>query len=91
MLGFVKLWCPVGKLRDQSDRLAQLRLHRAALVRERDDLRLYKQFLATEPGQEATARRLGFVRPGERRIVFFHDTKGEAADGELGKDPESIE
>jgi len=84
MLGLAKLWGPIGQLRVQSDQLTELRFQRAALVGERDDLREYKQFLATEPGQEATARRLGFVRPGERRIVFFHDTKNDAADGDVG-------
>ncbi len=69
-IGLAKLFGPLGTIRAQSDRMAQLEMKKAALVFEKGDLEEYKQYAATEDGREAAARRLGYVRPGERRIVF---------------------
>ncbi|HUU53761.1 MAG TPA: hypothetical protein VMY87_02485 [Armatimonadota bacterium] len=82
VFGLVKLLGPLGTIRAQSDRLAQLRMKKAALLSEQGELERYKEYAATEAGQEAAARRLGYVRPGERRIVFSNEKAREDNDGE---------
>ena len=81
-VGLAKLFGPLGTIRAQSDRTAQLEMNKAALVFEQGDLEGYKQQAATEGGREAAARRLGYVRPGERRIVFSREKAGEDAEAE---------
>jgi hypothetical protein len=89
-IGLAKLFGPLGTIRALSDRMAQLEMKKAALVFEQGQLDEYKQYAATEDGREAAARRLGYVRPGERRIVFSREKAGEdAAAEEPGATPGS--
>ncbi len=89
-LGLAKLFGPLGTIREQSDRMAQLEMKKAALVFEEATLEDYKQYAATDDGREAAARRLGYVRPGERRILFSREKAGEdAAAEEAGATPGS--
>jgi hypothetical protein len=79
--GLVKLSGPVNMLRGQGERLAQLRSKRNSFVAERGQLRGLKRRQATEAGREATARRRGYLRRGERRLVFVHpEEPGESSD-----------
>jgi len=68
--GVTRLAHPVATLRQQRADLAQLRQEKADLAREIDRLAEHKSYLATEAGQEAAARRHGYLRPGERRLMF---------------------
>ena len=89
-IGVAKLFGPLGTVRAQSDRIAQLEMKKAALAFEKGDLEEYKQYAATEDGREAAARRLGYVRPGERRIVFSREKSGEETEVEgAAEAPES--
>ena len=81
-IGLAKLFGPLGRIREQSDRTAQLEMKKAALVFEQGQLDEYKQYAATEDGREAAARRLGYVRPGERRIVFSREKAAEDVEAE---------
>ncbi|MCJ7750836.1 MAG: hypothetical protein MUQ65_07045 [Armatimonadetes bacterium] len=81
-VGLAKLFGPLGTIRAQSDRMAQLEMKKAALVFEKGDLEGYKQQAATEEGREAAARRLGYVRPGERRSLFSREKAGGDTDTE---------
>lgn len=69
-IGLVKLCRPFSVIREQSVRTAQLRATRASLLAEGASLEGERVFLATESGREAAARRIGYLRPGERRVVF---------------------
>jgi hypothetical protein len=69
-VGLVRLYGPLSTIRGQSVRMAQLRATKAGFLAQQTDLEEYKRFLATETGQEAAARRMGYLRPGERRVVF---------------------
>jgi len=82
MLGLAKLLAQLSTIRAQSDRMAHLGMKKATLVFEQGELELYKEQAATEAGQEAAARRLGYVRPGERRIVFSREKAGGDTDAE---------
>ena len=81
-IGLAKLFGPLGTIRAQSDRMAQLEMKKAELVFEQGELEAYKQQAATEKGREAAARRLGYVRAGERRIMFSREKAGENAEVE---------
>ncbi len=84
-LGLAKLYGPLATIRKQSDRLAELGVKKAELFSEQTELERYKRQAATEAGQETAARRQGYLRPGERRIVFFRERarqeKGEQEEG----------
>jgi len=69
-LGAAKLWGPVSTARAQADVLGQLRRERADLQQEHGELRRDKIGLASDEGVEMRARRDGYLRPGDRRIVF---------------------
>lgn len=77
VLGLAHLARPVLQVRTHGDRLAQLRLTKAALEADRAALGEQKAFLATGTGQEITARRQGYLRPGERRLIFCEETLSE--------------
>jgi hypothetical protein len=77
LLGLAWLYEPLGAIRQESDQLALLRMKKAALEQEQADLESYKEQAATEVGREAEARRQGYLRPGERRIVFFREEAPE--------------
>ena len=70
MIGMVRMWGPLSTVRGQSERMAELRATRASLLAEQVSLERERRFLATDAGREAAARRMGYVRPGERRVVF---------------------
>jgi hypothetical protein len=70
LLGAFKLYGPVATSRRQQHELTRLRIEQAALTTEQGRLKAYKQKLASDAGFEAAARRLGYVREGERRLVF---------------------
>jgi cell division protein FtsB len=76
-LGLIRLSPPLAALRTQRERLAQLRSERAALIADRTQLRREKERLATEAGREAAARRRGYLRPGERRLMFVPEGTSE--------------
>ncbi len=76
-LGLVKLAQPLATIRDQSGRLAQLETQKATLLAHRALLEERKTELATQPGQEAALRRRGYVRPGERRLVFVREERAQ--------------
>jgi len=73
VMGIAKLSGPLATVRQQQDDLARLRQRKQALLAERRLLEAEKRRLATEEGQEWAARRRGYVRPGERRLVFSLD------------------
>jgi hypothetical protein len=77
-LGLVKLAEPLATVRHQSGHLAQLKTQKAALLAHRARLQERKAELATQPGQEAAVRRRGYVRPGERRLVFVPEERAQA-------------
>jgi len=76
-IGMLRLWGPLGAIREQSGRMAQLRGMKASLLSQQASLEEEGRFLATEAGREAAARRIGYVRPGERRLVFVPAASGE--------------
>jgi len=78
-IGLVKLSRPLDTLRSQEERLTSLRLKKSALLDERRRLEDYKRYLATETGQEAAARRQGYLRRGERRVVFVRAESPDCA------------
>ncbi len=72
-IGLVKLYGPLLTIKGQSVRTAQLRATKAEMVIKMGDLEGQRRFLATAAGQEAAVRRAGYLRPGERRLVFVQD------------------
>lgn len=78
-IGLLKLYGPFSVIRGQSVRTAQLRATRASLLTEGSSLEGERIFLATEAGREAAARRMGYLRRGERRVVFVPAKGGQAA------------
>jgi hypothetical protein len=86
LVGLVKLYGPIALARRQQDELARLRLEKANLLGEQRRLERYKWQLASDAGLEAAARREGYVREGERRLVFVRKadrapSPGPAEDG----------
>jgi cell division protein FtsB len=79
-IGVAELCSPLADLREQHKNLARLRQEKAALGMETGRLEEHKGYLATEAGQEATARRQGYVRPGERRLVFVAEDASGTSD-----------
>jgi hypothetical protein len=71
LLGATKLWGPLATDRRQQDELTKLHLEKATLLAEHNRLQEYKRKLASDTGFEAAARRLGYLRDGERRLVFI--------------------
>lgn len=70
LLGLAWLAKPLGTIRQQSVSLAELRAREAALLARQQDLERYRRFLSTGKGRETTARRAGYLKQGERRLVF---------------------
>lgn len=69
-IGLANLSGPLSARRSQERDLEELRQRRQALLEQRDLLEAEKRRGATENGQEWAARRRGYVRQGERRLVF---------------------
>lgn len=82
-LGVAKLSGPLKTVWGQQQDLARLREERTTLAAERTRLQTLKRHLASDEGQEQAARRAGYLRPGERRLVFVRDPK-EAAETHEG-------
>jgi len=80
----VKLSQPLGTIRRQQEQLSRLRLEKARLVAERVRLEGYQHGLATERGLERAARREGYIRPGDRRLVFVPE-KQSGKEGREGQ------
>ncbi len=72
--GLVWLYRPLHTIREQSLRMAQLRAAKSALAAQESSIESEKRFLATEAGQEEAIRQRGYLRPGERRLVFVPET-----------------
>lgn len=79
-LGIAKVSGPLAAVGRQQEELSKLRERKQALAAERGLLEAEKGRLATEKGQEWAARRRGYVRAGERRLVFSV-AEGSAGDG----------
>ena len=73
LLAAINLWHPMAVARRQQENLARLRAERASLNDEHKQLENYKRKLASDEGQEAAARRDGYVREGDRRLVFVKE------------------
>jgi hypothetical protein len=74
----IKLSRPLATIQRQHDELARLRTQKAELEVEKARLEVYQRHLATDHGIERAARREGYLRPGERRLVFVRE---DAEDG----------
>jgi cell division protein FtsB len=68
--GALRISGPIGALRAQRAELARLHLEKSALALEKARLEEYKRRLASEAGREEAAREQGYVRDGERRLIF---------------------
>lgn len=79
VVGGAKLAQPLGAARRQQDDLALLRREKANLEAEKSRLVHYQLELATDRGLERAARREGYLRKGERRLVFTRQTAGGQA------------
>ena len=72
-VGFAKLSRPLAALRHQQQALARLNLNKTALLRDNASLHRHQRHLATEAGQEQAAREKGYLRAGDRRLVFTRE------------------
>ena len=79
VLGLAKLYRPMATSRRQQTELARLRVERAGLVAQQERLDREKRILATEAGMEAAARARGYLREGDRLLVFIPESKKEAS------------
>jgi len=72
-VGGVKLAQPLSVARRQQDELARLRRDKANEQAQQARLERYQRELATDRGLERAARREGYLRTGERRLVFTRE------------------
>lgn len=79
LVGLVKLYGPLAAARRKQEELTRLGLEKATLAAEQERLQSYKRHLASEAGLEGAARREGYVRDGERRLVFIPRANREPA------------
>ncbi len=84
LIGAVKLWGPLRTARHQEAELTRLHRERDALQREHAQLQDYKNRLASDEGLETAARQQGYVKPGDRKLVFVRG-KGSGARGQAPK------
>lgn len=89
--GAAKLSDPLRELRRQGQELAALRAQRDVLAAEKARLEARKRELASPAGQERAARRLGYLRPGERRLVFVPDEAAPEAGEETAEPDEQAD
>ncbi len=78
LVGVIRLCHPYALARRQEEEIARLRAQKSALQAEHDQLQAYKHDLASDRGQESTLRRQGYIRPGERPLVFVKQKPPEA-------------
>ena len=76
LVAALRLWIPFSNARRQQDEVARLRQQKAGLAAERAQLDEYKHRLASDQGLEASARQEGYVKRGERRLVFVRQKPG---------------
>jgi hypothetical protein len=79
LLGLIRVLGPLAMARREQEELTRLNLERATLIAEQKRLESYKRQLASEAGLEAAARREGYLREGERRLVFIPQVKPRPA------------
>jgi cell division protein FtsB len=95
IIGAAKLCVPWAEGRRQQEELRELRRQKAELKTEQKQLTHYKRLLASDQGLESAARREGYVRQGDRRIIFVPEKKPGSGTGsrESGKavERESVE
>ena len=87
VIGAANLSRPLATIRSQQQQLAQLRQTQRALLEEHRLLEAEKRHLATEDGQEREARRRGYLRSGERRLVFSPESESRSDDPAHTPDP----
>ncbi len=73
LVAAIRLWHPFSTARHRQEELARLRAQKAELEARRRELTEYQNNLASDRGQEAVARQEGYVKPGERRLVFVRE------------------
>jgi len=78
IVGLIKLSGPLASIQREHDELARLRRQKAELEVEKARLEAYQSHLATDYGLERAARREGYLRPGERRLVFVRENAEDA-------------
>jgi len=81
VIGAVKVARPVGAICRQGEELGQLRSEKAELEAQQASLVREQRWIASDAGQEMIARRSGYLRAGERRIVFV-PAPGQATSSE---------
>jgi hypothetical protein len=80
----VKLAQPLGMIGRQQGELSGLRREKARLSAGKAGLEAYQHGLATDRGVERAARREGYIRKGDRRLVFVPE-KGKPSIQPAGK------
>jgi len=88
LVAAVRLWGPFSVARRQRAELARLHAQAVALQAEHAQLEQYKRRLASDQGAEAVARQGGYLKPGDRRLLFVRE-KQEGAKAEEAKDPKN--
>jgi cell division protein FtsB len=89
--GAVKFCVPWAAARRQQEELNELRREKAQLETEAKQLTRYKRQLASDQGLESAARREGYVRQGDRRIIFVPEKKRGDQDSGKTVERESVE
>ncbi len=70
VITLIRLWGPVARARHLEAENARLRAEIAATKAEHAPLEEEKRQLASDEGAESVVRQRGYVKPGERRLVF---------------------
>ncbi len=97
IVGAAKFCVPWSNARRQQEELNQLRREKAQLETEQKQLTRYKRLLASDQGLESAARREGYVRQGDRRIIFVPEKEkpksgvGNGRSGQTTDEPASAE
>ena len=69
-IGAVKVAGPLAAIRRQGEELSQLSSEKAEAQARHESLLQEQRWIASDAGLEMIARRSGYLRAGERRIVF---------------------
>ena len=69
-VGAIKMAAPLAATRRQGEELGRLRREKAEVQARHESLLREQRWIASDPGLEMMARRSGYLRAGERRIVF---------------------
>lgn len=84
-VGAVKAAGPLAAIGRQGEELSQLRSEQAELQAQHESLLREQRWIASDAGLEMIARRNGYLRSGERRIVFV-PPPGQTAASEAPSD-----